>query len=64
MVSERRGPDRAVVPLPAEPLLARTVEVVLYYRRGRVAELTGLDFSDGEHRLLLHGSPKAALLRS
>jgi hypothetical protein len=35
----------------------------LYYRLARVAELTGLDLADGEARLLLHTSLKAARLR-
>jgi PucR C-terminal helix-turn-helix domain len=35
----------------------------LYYRLARVAELTGLDLADGEARLLLHASLKAARLR-
>ena len=35
----------------------------LYYRLARVAELTGLDLADGETRLLLHASLKAARLR-
>ena len=36
----------------------------LYYRLGRVAEITGLDLADGEARLLLHASLKAARLRA
>jgi hypothetical protein len=36
----------------------------LYYRLARIATLTGLDLGDGEDRLLLHGSLKAARLRS
>jgi hypothetical protein len=35
----------------------------LYYRLGRIEELTGLDLADGEARLLLHASLKAARLR-
>ena len=35
----------------------------LYYRLARVAEITGLDLADGEARLLLHTSLKAARLR-
>ena len=78
------GPDPAVAPLLADPLLARTAETfldcagsasraaaalqvhrqTLYYRLARVAELTGLDLADGEARLLLHASLKAARLGS
>ena len=36
----------------------------LYYRLSRIEELTGLDLADGEARLLLHASLKAARLRS
>ncbi len=35
----------------------------LYYRLGRVEQLTGLDLDDGEDRLLLHMTLKAARLR-
>jgi hypothetical protein len=83
LVSELTGPDPAVIPLLAEPLLAQTAEVfldcagsasraatelrvhrqTLYYRLTRIAEVTGLDLADGEHRLLLHGALKAARLR-
>ena len=34
----------------------------LYYRLARIAEITGLDLADGEARLLLHTSVKAARL--
>ena len=34
----------------------------LYYRLSRITALTGLDLSDGEHRLLLHTGLKAARL--
>ncbi|WP_174278003.1 PucR family transcriptional regulator [Goekera deserti] len=34
----------------------------LYYRLARVAQLTGLDLTDGEHRLLLHAGLKSARL--
>ena len=34
----------------------------LYYRLARIEELTGLDLADGEARLLLHASVKAARL--
>ena len=34
----------------------------LYYRLGRVEQLTGLDLADGEDRLLLHMALKAARL--
>lgn len=34
----------------------------LYYRLARIADITGLDLADGEHRLLLHASVKAARL--
>ena len=34
----------------------------LYYRLARIGELTGLDLADGEARLLLHASLKAARL--
>ncbi|MFK4598344.1 hypothetical protein RKD30_005011 [Streptomyces pristinaespiralis] len=34
----------------------------LYYRLGRVEQLTGLDLDDGEHRLLLHMALKSARL--
>jgi hypothetical protein len=76
------GPDPVVVPLLAEPALARTAEVfldsagsaqrtaealgvhrqTLYYRLGRVRELTGLDLADGGDRLLLHTALRAARL--
>jgi len=76
------GPDPAVRPLLAEPLLARTAEVfldcagsaqwtadalgvhrqTLYYRLGRVRELTGLDLADGGDRLLLHMALRATRL--
>jgi hypothetical protein len=76
------GPDPAVRPLLAEPLLARTAEVfldcagsaqrsadalgvhrqTLYYRLGRVRELTGLDLADGGDRLLLHIALRATRL--
>jgi hypothetical protein len=36
----------------------------LYYRLARIADLTGLDLADGEARLLLHTSLKAAHLSS
>jgi len=36
----------------------------LYYRLSRVAALTGLDLADGEARLLLHSSLKAARLHA
>jgi DNA-binding PucR family transcriptional regulator len=36
----------------------------LYYRLSRIASLTGLDLADGEARLLLHASLKAARLTS
>ena len=35
----------------------------LYYRLARIEEMTGLDLADGEARLLLHASLKAARLR-
>jgi hypothetical protein len=35
----------------------------LYYRLGRIEALTGLDLADGEDRLLLHTSVKAARLQ-
>jgi hypothetical protein len=82
LVSELTGPDPAVLPLLAEPLLAETAEVfldcagsaaraaaaltvhrqTLYYRLGRIAALTGLDLAEGQDRLLLHASLKAARL--
>jgi PucR C-terminal helix-turn-helix domain len=84
MVGELPGPDPAVAPLLADPVLAGTAETfldcagsasraaaalqvhrqTLYYRLARVAELTGLDLADGEARLLLHASLKAARLGS
>ncbi len=36
----------------------------LYYRLGRIEELTGLDLTDGEHRLLLHAGVKSARLHT
>ena len=36
----------------------------LYYRLARIGEITGLDLADGEARLLLHASVKAARLGS
>jgi hypothetical protein len=82
LVSELTGPDPAVLPLLAEPLLAETAEVfldcagsaaraataltvhrqTLYYRLSRIAALTGLDLAQGQDRLLLHASLKAARL--
>ena len=35
----------------------------LYYRLSRIGALTGLDLADGQDRLLLHASLKAARLR-
>jgi DNA-binding PucR family transcriptional regulator len=34
----------------------------LYYRLARIGQITGLDLADGETRLLLHSSLKAARL--
>ena len=34
----------------------------LYYRLARIAALTGLDLADGDARLLLHASLRAARL--
>jgi hypothetical protein len=82
-VTRLDGPDAAVLPLLADPVLADTAEVfldcagsasraaaalqihrqTLYYRLSRVTALTGLDLADGEARLLLHSSLKAARLR-
>jgi hypothetical protein len=82
LVSRLAGPDPAVLPLLADPVLAETAEAfldcagsaartaaalrihrqTLYYRLTRVAALTGLDLADGEARLLLHASLKAAQL--
>jgi hypothetical protein len=84
LVGELPGPDPAVAPLLADPVLAGTAETfldcagsasraaaalqvhrqTLYYRLARIAELTGLDLADGEARLLLHASLKAARLGS
>ena len=81
-VTRLDGPDAAVRPLLADPVLAETAEVfldcagsasraatalrihrqTLYYRLSRVTALTGLDLADGEARLLLHTSLKAARL--
>jgi PucR C-terminal helix-turn-helix domain len=81
-VSDLSGPDPAVVPLLADPVLTETAEVfldcagsasraattlrihrqTLYYRLARIGEITGLDLADGEARLLLHASVKAARL--
>jgi hypothetical protein len=81
-VTELAGPDPAVAPLLADPVLTETAEVfldcagsasraagalrihrqTLYYRLHRIEELTGLDLGDGEDRLLLHASVKAARL--
>src|SRR4029450_4707296 len=82
LVSELTGPDPAVLPLLAEPVLAETAEVfldcagsaaraaaaltvhrqTLYYRLTRIGALTGLDLAEGQDRLLLHASLKAARL--
>jgi hypothetical protein len=76
------GPDPAVAPLLADPVLTATAETwldggcrparaaaalhvhrqTLYYRLGRIAELTGLDLADGDARLLLHASLRRARL--
>jgi hypothetical protein len=76
------GPDPAVRPLLADPVLTATAETwldaggsaarasaalhvhrqTLYYRLARIAELTGLDVSDGDARLLLHASLRSARL--
>ncbi|MGY1688646.1 PucR family transcriptional regulator [Geodermatophilus sp. SYSU D01105] len=76
------GPDPAVLPLLADPVLTATAEAwldaagsaartaedlgihrqTLYYRLGRIAELTGLDPADGDARLLVHASLRAARL--
>jgi hypothetical protein len=76
------GPDPAVVPLLADPVLAETAEVfldcagsasraatalrvhrqTLYYRLARIEAVTGLDLADGDARLLLHTSLRAARL--
>lgn len=76
------GPDPAVAPLLADPVLAETAEVfldcagsasraatalrvhrqTLYYRLSRIQALTGLDPGDGDARLLLHTSLRAAHL--
>lgn len=81
-VTELAGPDPAVVPLLADPVLAGTAEAfldcagsasraaaalqvhrqTLYYRLARIEALTGLDLSDGDARLLLHTSLRAARL--
>ena len=42
--------------------LLRVHRQTLYYRLSRIEELTGLDLADGEARLLLHASLKAARL--
>ena len=82
LVTRLDGPDPAVAPLLADPVLRETAEVfldsggsasqaagqlrvhrqTLYYRLGRIAVLTGLDLADGEARLLLHASLRAARL--
>ena len=76
------GPDPALAPLLADPVLTRTADVwldcagspqraaaelcihrqTLYYRLGRVEELTGLDLADGADRLALHLGVRAARL--
>jgi hypothetical protein len=43
--------------------LLRIHRQTLYYRLARIAALTGLELADGEARLLLHASLKAARLR-
>lgn len=82
MVTGLAGPDPVVLPLLADPVLARTAEVfldcagspsraaaalrvhrqTLYYRLARIGTLTGLDLTDGDARLLLHTSLRAARL--
>jgi DNA-binding PucR family transcriptional regulator len=82
LVAELAGPDPAVVPLLADPVLTETAEVfldgggsaskaadslrvhrqTLYYRLARIAAVTGLDLADGDDRLLLHASLRAARL--
>ncbi|WP_116451261.1 PucR family transcriptional regulator [Blastococcus litoris] len=82
LVTALPGPDPAVAPLLADPVLAGTAEVfldcggsasraatalrvhrqTLYYRLSRVEAVTGLDLADGDARLLLHTSLRAARL--
>ncbi|MCA0144172.1 helix-turn-helix domain-containing protein [Blastococcus sp. LR1] len=81
-ISDLPGPDPAVLPLLADPVLTETAETyldaagsaartaealrihrqTLYYRLGRITELTGLDLTDGDDRLLLHAGLRAARL--
>ncbi|MDI2125791.1 PucR family transcriptional regulator [Yinghuangia seranimata] len=53
--------DQAAHATKAAELLAIHRQT-LYYRLSRVEELTGLDLSNGEHRLLVHMALKAARL--
>ncbi|MGY1845421.1 PucR family transcriptional regulator [Modestobacter sp. SYSU DS0875] len=81
-VAELPGPDPALAPLVADPVLTATAATwldcaaspqraaarlrvhrqTLYYRLGRIEQLTGLDLSDGADRLLLHLGVRAAQL--
>ncbi|MQA35239.1 helix-turn-helix domain-containing protein [Modestobacter roseus] len=78
------GPDPALAPLLADPVLTTTAATwldcagspqraaarlrvhrqTLYYRLGRIEQLTGLDLADGADRLLLHLGVRADQLHT
>jgi hypothetical protein len=69
LLSDRVLAETAEIFLDCAGSASRAAEVLrihrqtLYYRLARISELTGLDLADGEARLLLHTSLKAARLR-
>jgi DNA-binding PucR family transcriptional regulator len=68
LLSDRVLAETAEVFLDCAGSASRAAETLrihrqtLYYRLARISEITGLDLADGEARLLLHTSLKAARL--